>query len=115
MAAEALGYTSLWVLNSQMFWSDCYAALALVAEHNERIWLNPPRCGSGLIASKAFQDYLKFLFGWILLSCRTSAHQVVTTFKVPGIEKTAPGEIGEYERLNRLGVGRAVSPFLHND
>ena len=29
--AEALGYTHAWLADSQMLWSDCYAALALAA------------------------------------------------------------------------------------
>ena len=29
--AESLGYTHLWVADSQMIWSDCYATLALIA------------------------------------------------------------------------------------
>ena len=43
VAAEELGYDSLWVPDSQMIWSDCYAALALVAENTSRI-----RIGTGV-------------------------------------------------------------------
>ena len=35
--AEALGYDRAWVPDSQMLWSDCYATLALAAEHTSRI------------------------------------------------------------------------------
>ena len=31
--AEALGYDSVWVADSQMLFSDCYAVLALAARH----------------------------------------------------------------------------------
>ena len=41
--AETLGYDSLWIPDSQMIWSDCYAALALVAENTQRI-----RIGTGV-------------------------------------------------------------------
>ena len=35
--AEELGYTHAWFADSQMIWSDCYAALALAAERTSRI------------------------------------------------------------------------------
>lgn len=41
--AEQLGYSSFWVADSQMLWSDCYATLALVADRTERI-----RIGTGV-------------------------------------------------------------------
>ena len=43
LETEALGYDSLWIPDSQMIWSDCYAALALVAENTQRI-----RIGTGV-------------------------------------------------------------------
>src|SRR5215467_13084606 len=39
--AEALGYYSVWVTDSQMLFSDCYAVLALAAQHTRRIRLGP--------------------------------------------------------------------------
>ena len=35
--AEELGYSHAWLADSQMIWSDCYAALALVADKTSRI------------------------------------------------------------------------------
>jgi alkanesulfonate monooxygenase SsuD/methylene tetrahydromethanopterin reductase-like flavin-dependent oxidoreductase (luciferase family) len=35
--AERLGYSHIWVADSQMLWSDCYATMALIAERTERI------------------------------------------------------------------------------
>ena len=35
--AEAVGYSHAWLADSQMLWSDCYAALALAATRTERI------------------------------------------------------------------------------
>src|SRR5687767_9969311 len=37
--AEELGYYRAWVPDSQMIWSDCYATLALAAQHTSRIHL----------------------------------------------------------------------------
>jgi 5,10-methylenetetrahydromethanopterin reductase len=44
--AEALGYASAWLADSQMLWSDCYAALALAADRTEHI-----RIGTGVAVS----------------------------------------------------------------
>src|SRR3989442_8961879 len=39
--AEGLGYDSVWVTDSQMVFSDCYAVLALAARQTRRIRLGP--------------------------------------------------------------------------
>ena len=39
--AESLGYDSVWVTDSQMLFSDCYAVLALAARQTRRIRLGP--------------------------------------------------------------------------
>src|SRR5947207_852635 len=39
--AESLGYDSVWVADSQMLFSDCYAVLALAAQHTSRLRLGP--------------------------------------------------------------------------
>ena len=39
--AETLGYDSVWVTDSQMLFSDCYAVLALAARQTTRIRLGP--------------------------------------------------------------------------
>jgi 5,10-methylenetetrahydromethanopterin reductase len=44
--AEDLGYTHAWLADSQMLWSDCYAALALAATRTSRI-----RIGTGVAVS----------------------------------------------------------------
>ena len=44
--AEALGYSHAWLADSQMLWSDCYAALALAATRTTRI-----RLGTGVAVS----------------------------------------------------------------
>lgn len=41
--AEQLGYTHLWVADSQMLWSDVFATLALIADRTERL-----RIGTGV-------------------------------------------------------------------
>ena len=33
--AEELGYSHAWLADSQMIWSDCYAALALAADRTK--------------------------------------------------------------------------------
>ena len=44
--AEELGYSHAWLADSQMLWSDCYAALALAATRTRRI-----RLGTGVAVS----------------------------------------------------------------
>ena len=39
--AERLGYDSVWVTDSQMLFSDCYAVLALAAQETTRLRLGP--------------------------------------------------------------------------
>ena len=39
--AEALGYNSVWVTDSQMLYSDCYAVLALAARQTTRLRIGP--------------------------------------------------------------------------
>ena len=39
--AESLGYDSVWVTDSQMLFSDCYAVLALAARQTQRLRLGP--------------------------------------------------------------------------
>ncbi len=39
--AETLGYDSVWVTDSQMLFSDCYAVLALAAQQTTRLRLGP--------------------------------------------------------------------------
>ena len=46
--AEELGYDDLWVADSQMLWSDCYATMALIGARTSRItsalgWPSPAR------------------------------------------------------------------------
>jgi 5,10-methylenetetrahydromethanopterin reductase len=43
LLAEQLGYDDLWVADSQMLWSDCYATMALIADRTTRI-----RIGTGV-------------------------------------------------------------------
>src|SRR3954468_23311379 len=38
---EALGYSSVWVTDSQMLFSDCYAVLALAARQTSRLRIGP--------------------------------------------------------------------------
>ena len=39
--AESLGFDSVWVTDSQMLFSDCYAVLALAARQTSRLRIGP--------------------------------------------------------------------------
>jgi len=50
--AEALGYDSVWVTDSQMLYSDCYAVLALATRQTTRLRIGPGTaiCGTRIPA-----------------------------------------------------------------
>ena len=49
--AETLGYDAIWVADSQMLFSDCYAVLTLAAQQTSRIRLGPDRKSTRLNSS----------------------------------------------------------------
>jgi len=49
--AEELGFASAWLADSQMLWSDCYAALALVADRTRHIRIGTGVAVTGLVAT----------------------------------------------------------------
>ena len=53
--AEALGYSSVWVADSQMLFSDCYAVLALAARQTTRLRIGPGTaiCGTRIAPVQA--------------------------------------------------------------
>ena len=74
---EALGYASVWVTDSQMLFSDCYAVLALAAQQTRRIQL-----GSGVaFAARASRPCMwrpwPRSIDWLRVAC-TSAWAPVT-------------------------------------
>jgi alkanesulfonate monooxygenase SsuD/methylene tetrahydromethanopterin reductase-like flavin-dependent oxidoreductase (luciferase family) len=52
---EALGYSSVWVADSQMLFSDCYAVLALAAQQTNRLRIGPGTaiCGTRIAPVQA--------------------------------------------------------------
>ncbi len=55
--AEALGVDSAWLADSQMIWSDCYAVLALAAQHTSRIRFGTGAPNAG--ARKVMADFAR--------------------------------------------------------
>src|SRR6185437_229008 len=53
--AESLGYDSVWVTDSQMLFSDCYAVLALAARETKRLRIGPGTaiCGTRIAPVQA--------------------------------------------------------------
>src|ERR1700704_7163675 len=53
--AETLGYDSVWVTDSQMLYSDCYAVLALAARQTSRLRIGPGTaiCGTRIAPVQA--------------------------------------------------------------
>src|SRR6266436_6259853 len=53
--AESLGYDAVWVADSQMLFSDCYAVLALAARQTSRLRIGPGTaiCGTRIAPVQA--------------------------------------------------------------
>ena len=64
--AETLGYDSVWVTDSQMLFSDCYAVLALAARQTTRLRLGP---GTASLASY-LAPVVAVALGWAILDER---------------------------------------------
>jgi len=124
--AETLGFDSLWIPDSQMIWSDCYAALALAAEHTSRI-----RMGTGVaiagtriapVTAHSIASINELAPGRVFLGLGTGH----TAMRVMGMSPTKIGQFRDYVRVVRAlldgdeveytlnGVSRTIG-FLHKD
>src|SRR5262247_2653092 len=124
--AEDLGYDSAWVPDSQMIWSDCYATLALAAQHTTRI-----RLGTGVaipgtriapVTAHSIASINRLAPGRVFLGIGTGH----TAMRVMGMDPMKVRDFREYLRVVRGllageevdytqdGVTRAIR-FLHRD
>ncbi|MGR8947076.1 MAG: LLM class flavin-dependent oxidoreductase [Gammaproteobacteria bacterium] len=126
IAAEDLGYDSLWIPDSQMIWSDCYAALALVAENTSRIRIGTGVAISGTriapVTAHSIASINQLAPGRVFLGLGTGH----TAMRVMGMPPMKIGEFREYVRVVRAlldgeqieytlnGKTRTIG-FLHQD
>lgn len=124
--AETLGYDRAWVPDSQMIWSDCYATLALAAEHTSRIQIGTgvsiPRTRIAPVTAHSIATINQLAPGRVFLGMGTGH----TAMRVMGMRPQKIDAFREYLRVVRAllrgeevdytldGVTRPIR-FLHPD
>jgi alkanesulfonate monooxygenase SsuD/methylene tetrahydromethanopterin reductase-like flavin-dependent oxidoreductase (luciferase family) len=99
--AESLGYDRGWVPDSQMIWSDCYAVLALAAQHTSSIELGtgvaiaPTRIAP--VVASSIASINRIAPGRVFLGIGTGH----TAMRVMGFDPMPPTRFREYLRVVR--------------
>ena len=125
--AEALGYDSVWVADSQMLFSDCYAVLALAARQTSRLRIGPGTaiCGTRIppVQVAAMATLNRIAPGRVFLGIGTGN----TAMRSIGQRPMKIAEFAEYLRvLSALlrgetvdyafnGVSRPIRMLMHDD
>jgi alkanesulfonate monooxygenase SsuD/methylene tetrahydromethanopterin reductase-like flavin-dependent oxidoreductase (luciferase family) len=124
--AEDLGYDRAWVPDSQMIWSDCYATLALAAQHTTRIRLGTGVAIPGIrlapVTAHSIASINRIAPGRVFLGIGTGH----TAMRVMGMEPMRVKEFRNYLRVVKTllrgeeveytlnSVTRSIR-FLHQD
>lgn len=99
--AESLGFDRAWAPDSQMIWSDCYATLALAAQHTSRIQLGTGVSIAGTriapVTVSASASINRLAPGRVFLAMGTGH----TAMRVMGMDPMPPSEFREYLRVVR--------------
>ena len=111
--AEDLGYDHAWVPDSQMIWSDCYATLALLAEHTSRIKIGTGVAITGTriapVTAHSIATINRLAPGRTFLGIGTGH----TAMRVMGMNPTKPKAFREYLRgVRELLSGEEVEYTL---
>jgi 5,10-methylenetetrahydromethanopterin reductase len=112
--AEALGYDSVWVTDSQMLFSDCYAVLALAARETRRLHIGPGTaiCGTRIppVQVAAMATLNRLAPGRVFLGIGTGH----TAMRSMGQRPMKMAEYAEYLRvLSALLRGKEVNYTLN--
>jgi alkanesulfonate monooxygenase SsuD/methylene tetrahydromethanopterin reductase-like flavin-dependent oxidoreductase (luciferase family) len=98
---EELGYDSAWAPDSQMIWSDCYATLALAAEHTSRIRLGTGVAIAGTraapVTAHSIASINKLAPGRTFLGIGTGH----TAMRIMGQDPMPPSKFSDYLRVVR--------------
>jgi 5,10-methylenetetrahydromethanopterin reductase len=96
---ERLGYHSVWVADSQMLYSDCYAVLALAARETKRLCIGPGTaiCGTRIqpVQAAAIATINRLAPGRVFLGMGTGN----TAMRTMGQRPMRIAEYGEYLRV----------------
>ena len=113
--AEELGYDRAWVPDSQMIWSDCYATLALAAQHTSRI-----RIGTGVaipgtriapVTAHSIASINRMAPGRVFLGIGTGH----TAMRVMGMQPMRIRDFREYLRVVRTLLQGEEVEYTYND
>jgi alkanesulfonate monooxygenase SsuD/methylene tetrahydromethanopterin reductase-like flavin-dependent oxidoreductase (luciferase family) len=124
--AEELGYDAVWVPDSQMIWSDCYATMALMAQGTSRIKIGTgvaiPGTRIAPVTAHSIASINRLAPGRTFLGIGTGH----TAMRVMGMNPMPLKEFAEYLRVVRTllagdevdytfrGVTKSIQ-FLHQD
>lgn len=124
--AESMGFDSGWVPDSQMIWSDCYAVLALAAQHTSTLRLGTGVAIAGTrpapVTAHSIASINRLAPGRVFLGIGTGH----TAMRVMGFDPVKPREFREYLRVVRgllrgqeveytLGGETRAIRFLHRE
>ncbi len=111
--AEELGYDSVWVADSQMIWSDCYATLALAARATKRIRLGTGVAVAGTriapVTASAIASINELAPGRVFLGLGTGH----TAMRTMGHDQMGLGEFKDYARVVRDLLDGKVTKWTH--
>lgn len=112
--AEALGYDSVWVADSQMLFSDCYAVLALAARQTQRLRLGPGTaiCGTRIppVHAGAMATLNRLAPGRVFLGIGTGN----TALRSMGQKPMRIAAFDEYLRVLAALLRGEVVDYTHN-
>lgn len=112
--AEDLGYDSVWVADSQMIWSDCYATLALAAKATNRIKLGTGVAVAGTriapVTASAIASINQLAPGRVFLGLGTGH----TAMRTMGHDQMPLGEFKAYARVVRDLLDGKTTRWTHN-
>src|SRR3712207_2691898 len=112
--ADRLGYHSAWVADSQMIWSDCYAALALAAERTSRIKLGTGVAIAGTriapVTAHSIATINRLAPGRAFLGLGTGH----TAMRVMGQQPMKLAEFRPYARTVRALLDGENTPYTYN-
>ncbi|MGD9893494.1 MAG: LLM class flavin-dependent oxidoreductase [Dehalococcoidia bacterium] len=111
--ADRLGYQSAWVADSQMIWSDCYAALALAAERTSRIQLGTGVAIAGTriapVTAHSIATINRLAPGRAFLALGTGH----TAMRVMGQQPMKLGDFRRYARTVRALLDGDNTPYTY--
>lgn len=112
--AEELGYDSVWVADSQMIWSDCYATLALAAARTKRIKLGTGVAVAGTriapVTASAIASINEIAPGRVFLGLGTGH----TAMRTMGHDQMPLREFKHYANVVRDLLDGKTTKWTHN-